>query len=104
MRPAFYPRDGRARRRADWHVTCERPRRPMRMPARETTVTRSDAAAVLPVRLAIALGAAAALVAAAHTWTYRFRLVNLDSVSYLDIADAWRTAGWRAAINGYWSP
>lgn len=39
-----------------------------------------------------------------QAWTYRYTLTNLDGVSYLDVADAWRLAGWRAAANGYWSP
>lgn len=43
-------------------------------------------------------------VASLHTWRYRFNLWNLDSVSYLDIADAWRAGQWRDALNGYWSP
>lgn len=58
----------------------------------------------LPWRLVAALALFAALVGAAHTWAHRYDLHNLDAVSYLDIADAWRTAGWRAAVNGYWSP
>lgn len=67
---------------------------------------RDDARArvALPLRLIAALGVFAALVGVAHTWTHRYELLNLDAVSYLDIADAWRTAGWRAAVNGYWSP
>ncbi|HJR61804.1 MAG TPA: hypothetical protein VJ813_20520 [Vicinamibacterales bacterium] len=43
-------------------------------------------------------------VAALHTWRYRFNLWNLDAVSYLDVADAWRAGQWRDALNGYWSP
>ncbi|CAN5766072.1 hypothetical protein BH24ACI5_BH24ACI5_20520 [soil metagenome] len=44
------------------------------------------------------------LVALLHTWRYRFELWNLDAVSYLDVADAWRAGQWREALNGYWSP
>lgn len=67
-------------------------------------MTRSADPPTLPARLTLALAAFAGLVGAAHCWTYRYRLVNLDAVSYLDTADAWRAPGWRAAMNGYWSP
>ena len=58
----------------------------------------------LPARVVLGLGACAFVAAAAHSWTHRYGLANLDAVSYLDTADAWRVAGWRTAMNGYWSP
>ena len=48
--------------------------------------------------------AAAALLFAAHTWLYRYEMVNLDGISYLELAWAWREGRWIDAINGYWSP
>ncbi len=45
---------------------------------------------------AIALGAAAA-------WTSRHSM-NVDGVSYLDLADAIRHGEWRRALNPYWAP
>lgn len=58
----------------------------------------------VPSWLMPGLWALTLLVALLHTWRYRFELWNLDAVSYLDVADAWRAGQWREALNGYWSP
>ena len=51
----------------------------------------------------LAWGAAAVLFGA-HAWLYRYEMVNLDGISYLELAWAWREGRWSDAINGYWSP
>lgn len=58
----------------------------------------------MPHWLLPALWGFALVVASLHTWRARFLLTNLDAVSYLDIADAWRTGRWGDVLNGYWSP
>lgn len=45
----------------------------------------------------------AALLGALHSWKFR-EAMNPDGISYLDMADAWSRSGWRAMINGYFSP
>lgn len=47
---------------------------------------------------------ACALLLALHAWLYRYQMVNLDGISYLELASAWREGRWADAINGYWSP
>ena len=43
------------------------------------------------------------LVSAFLTWSVRFS-INVDGLSYLDIADAYWRRDWGTAINAYWSP
>ena len=47
---------------------------------------------------------AAILLGAIQVWTYRYTLSTHDSVSYLDIADAYLRSDWQAALNAHWSP
>ncbi len=47
---------------------------------------------------------AAILLGAIQVWTYRYTLSTDDSVSYLDIADAYLRGDWHAALNTHWSP
>jgi hypothetical protein len=54
-------------------------------------------------RLRIACWGAALLLGALQAWAGRHH-VNADGVSYLDLADTYLQGGWRAIINGYWSP
>lgn len=46
---------------------------------------------------------AALSLGAVHTWAARHSM-NADGMSYLDLADAWRTGRWADAVNAYWSP
>jgi hypothetical protein len=47
---------------------------------------------------------AAALCLLLHAWLYRFEMINLDGISYLELAEAWRDGRWADAISSYWSP
>ena len=47
---------------------------------------------------------AAIVLGGAQTWMSRHTLSTHDSVSYLDIADAYLRADWQAALNAHWSP
>ena len=47
---------------------------------------------------------AAILAGAIQVWTHRYTLSTHDSVSYLDIADAYLRNDWQAALNVHWSP
>jgi hypothetical protein len=47
---------------------------------------------------------AAILLGALQVWTHRYTLSTHDSVSYLDIADAYLRNDWQAALNPHWSP
>jgi len=38
-----------------------------------------------------------------HVWAHRHS-VNPDSISYIEIAQSAREAGWKSYVNGYWSP
>ena len=55
-------------------------------------------------RVEWAAWATAAVLFALHSWLYRYEMVNLDGISYLELAWAWREGRWADAINGYWSP
>ena len=55
-------------------------------------------------RLRLAGWSIALVVALIHSWVHRHGLVNLDAVSYLDIARDYARGDWPAALNGYWSP
>jgi hypothetical protein len=59
--------------------------------------------AVRTRRLAIAAWSLAILAGAIHAWAER-HTINVDGVSYLEIADAYRRGDWHAALNAYWSP
>lgn len=39
-----------------------------------------------------------------HAWSDHHDLKNADTMSYLDIAEAYLRRDWQAAINSYWSP
>src|SRR5437899_8814556 len=54
------------------------------------------------LRLACATGAAA--VGALHCWLYRNELINLDAVSYIEIARDYARGDLVHALNAYWSP
>ena len=43
-------------------------------------------------------------VVAVHLWLYRFEMINLDGISYLELGEAWRDGRWADAISTYWSP
>ena len=47
---------------------------------------------------------AAILLGGTQAWMSRYTLSTHDSVSYLDIADAYLRADWHAALNAHWSP
>jgi len=38
-----------------------------------------------------------------HVWAHRHS-INPDSISYIEIAQSAREAGWKSYVNGYWSP
>ncbi len=39
-----------------------------------------------------------------HAWADRHYLVNADTMSYLDVANAYLRRDWQTAINSYWGP
>jgi hypothetical protein len=45
----------------------------------------------------------AILLGAVQAWAGRHRM-GADGMSYMDLADAWRTGHWQEAVNAYWSP
>jgi hypothetical protein len=57
----------------------------------------------LLVHLAAVVGAVVLGGTAAAFGVLR-RFVNEDGLAYLDLADTYRTEGWSAGANGYWSP
>lgn len=71
-------------------------------------LTQTDARPVAVVRSRIdgerAVWTLSILVLAIHVWLYRFEMVNLDGISYLELAWAWRDGRWDEALNAYWSP
>jgi len=70
----------------------------------ESLVGESVANARVPRRVMAGLWGVALLAGLLHVWPRRFALNNLDAVSYLDLADAWRLGRWGDAVNAYWSP
>ncbi|MFB2833906.1 glycosyltransferase family 39 protein [Floridanema evergladense] len=46
----------------------------------------------------------AILLGAVQAWANRFTVFSEDSISYIDVADAYLRGDWQAAINGNWSP
>src|ERR1700674_2681708 len=46
---------------------------------------------------------AAVVVGLIQVWAHRHN-INPDSVSYIEIAQSAREAGWKSYVNGYWSP
>lgn len=69
---------------------------------------RDRGAQEISVRTAVRVERAAWLLSGAtiavHAWLYRFEMINLDGISYLELAWAWRDGRWDAAVNAYWSP
>ena len=45
----------------------------------------------------------AVLLGAVHAWAER-HIINVDGVSYLEVADAYSRGDWTMAVNAYWSP
>jgi hypothetical protein len=45
----------------------------------------------------------AVLLGAVHAWAER-HIINVDGVSYLEVADAYSRGDWKMAVNAYWSP
>src|SRR5262245_37197428 len=41
---------------------------------------------------------------AIHAWAARYAAIDPDTISYLDMADAFMRGDWKMAINAYWSP
>jgi hypothetical protein len=41
---------------------------------------------------------------AAQAWAYLYTIASEDTISYLDIADAYLQGRWHTAVNGNWSP
>jgi len=46
---------------------------------------------------------AAVVVGLIQVWAHRHN-INPDSISYIEIAQSAREAGWKSYVNGYWSP
>jgi hypothetical protein len=51
----------------------------------------------------VAYSFAVVLLGAINAWTLRYAMRS-DTVSYLDISDAFLHGDWKAAVRGYWSP
>src|SRR5215208_1289032 len=72
------------------------------------TTTCDDIAERMPAarggRFRVSAVTLSAAVAALHCWLYRHQLVNLDAVSYLEIARDYAHGDFAGALNGYWSP
>jgi hypothetical protein len=45
----------------------------------------------------------AIVVGLIQVWAHRYN-INPDSISYIEIAQSAREAGWKSYVNGYWSP
>jgi len=57
-----------------------------------------------PRWLRIAFWVLIVLLGFVHAWADRHYLVNADTMSYLDVADAYLRRDWQTAINSYWGP
>jgi hypothetical protein len=74
-------------------------------PADRARIERSLPATAAQVRRVEQVAWAVCVVTiAVHCWLYRFEMVNLDGISYLELGHAWRDGRWADALNGYWSP
>ena len=54
-------------------------------------------------RLKVIVWSAAVLVGALLSWKYR-NVIDNDTISHLDMADAYFRGDWKMAVNGYWNP
>jgi hypothetical protein len=69
-----------------------------------TSPNRQSVNERIPERnIRIAFWCAAVLLGATQAWNNR-HVMNSDGICYLDLSDAYLQGGWKAVVNGHWSP